>query len=235
MKTEWCYNYHDAERSYALTETNYPTRDEQQRFVKAYVQHRPQFHARASATPATAPSPGPSSSISSFMLDSRAPPAQLVEEEKERGQATEQEVKRLMQEARLWRVANSAQWVAWGIVQAKVPGMNVTAGEQEKLSIGSDTTAGHRSSTSVDVFGSDPLDPDVAEDSHNRRPERLDADAMSGPAETSNEEDGTDEFDYLSYAHERAMLFWGDVLSLGIVRKEDLPMDLLRKVKIVEY
>lgn len=30
----------------------------------------------------------------------------------------------LMRQTRLWRVLNSAQWVAWGIVQAKVPGMD---------------------------------------------------------------------------------------------------------------
>ena len=28
-----------------------------------------------------------------------------------------------MQQTRLWRVMGSAQWIAWGIVQAKVPGM----------------------------------------------------------------------------------------------------------------
>lgn len=235
VKTEWCYNYHDAERSYALAEANYPTRDEQRRFLKAYVQHRPQFHARASVTPATEPSPGPSSSVSSFMLDSRAPPAQLIEEEKERDEAIEQEVKRLMHEARLWRVANSAQWVAWGIVQAKVPGMDEALEDQKNPSPGSDMTARRGSSTSVNVFGSDPLDPDVAEDIHNRRPERLDTEAMGGSTETTTEEDDADEFDYLGYAHERAMLFWGDVFSLGIVRKEDLPVDLLRKVKMVEY
>ena len=235
METEWCYNYHDAEKSYALNEANYPTIDEQRRFLKAYVQHRPQFHARASATSATAPSPGPSSSISSFMLDSRAPPAQLVEEEKERNEATEQEVNRLMHEARLWRVANTAQWVAWGIVQAKVPGMDEALEDRKTPSPGSDTTARRSGSPSVNVLGSDPLDPDVAEDLHNRRPERLDAEAMGGSIETPTDDDDTDEFDYLGYAHERAMLFWGDVISLGIVRKEDLPMDLLRKAKMVEY
>lgn len=169
------------------------------------------------------------------MLDSRVPPAQLFEEEKERDEATEQEVKRLMQEVRLWRVANSAQWVAWGVVQAKVPGMDETLGDRKKASSESDTTARSGIITSVNVLGSDPLDADVAEDIHNRRPERLDAEAMSGSIETPSEEDDTDEFDYLSYAHDRAMLFWGDALSLGIVRKEDLPMDLLRKVKMVEF
>jgi len=33
------------------------------------------------------------------------------------------ELQRLRRESRLWRVANSAQWVAWGIVQAKIPRM----------------------------------------------------------------------------------------------------------------
>lgn len=35
----------------------------------------------------------------------------------------DKEVRFLMQQTRLWRVMGSAQWVAWGIVQAKVPGM----------------------------------------------------------------------------------------------------------------
>jgi choline kinase len=34
-----------------------------------------------------------------------------------------------MQQTRLWRVMGSAQWVAWGIVQAKVPGMEEAIAE----------------------------------------------------------------------------------------------------------
>ena len=170
------------------------------------------------------------------MLDSRAPPAQLVEEEKQREEATEQEIKRLMHEARLWRVANSAQWVAWGIVQAKVPGMDEALEGQKNPSPGSDTTARSGRRTSVNDFGSDPLDPDIAEDFHNRRPERLGAEAMvGGENDMPSEEDDTDEFDYLGYAQERAMLFWGDIFSLGIVDKENVPTGLLQKVKVVEY
>jgi len=51
-------------------------------------------------------------------------------------------------------------------------------------------------------------------------------------AEAGDEED---EFDYLGYAQDRAMFFWGDVLSLGIVKKEELPETLLKRVKTVEY
>lgn len=36
----------------------------------------------------------------------------------------EKRVKELMEETNLWRVANSAQWVAWGIIQAKIPGFD---------------------------------------------------------------------------------------------------------------
>lgn len=35
----------------------------------------------------------------------------------------DKEVRFLMQQTRIWRVMGSAQWIAWGIVQAKVPGM----------------------------------------------------------------------------------------------------------------
>lgn len=34
------------------------------------------------------------------------------------------EIKYLMHQTRLWRVINSAQWTAWGIVQAKIPGLD---------------------------------------------------------------------------------------------------------------
>ena len=49
------------------------------------------------------------------------------------------------------------------------------------------------------------------------------------------EEEEEEEFDYLAYAQERALFFWGDVLQLGIVRREDLPAALLDEVKVLEY
>jgi choline kinase len=61
------------------------------------------------------------------MLDSRAPPSETkisyFEQEAMAEKSMEEETGRLMAETRLWRLANSAQWVAWGIVQAQVPGM----------------------------------------------------------------------------------------------------------------
>lgn len=64
----------------------------------------------------------------------------------------------------------------------------------------------------------------------------------SGGASQENENEGgeeeeeeQEEFDYLAYAQDRAMFFWGDVLQLGFVKQEQLPAALLGKIKRVEY
>lgn len=237
-QTEWCYNYHDPSKSYALNERLYPTRAEQHRFLKAYIQHR------SSTSQAQTPAEYPSNVASSFNLDSPAPSVKIFEQESAREQSTEAEIQRLMQETRLWRIANSAQWVAWGIVQAKVEGMDDPEESQERKKAGEDDAV---------ALESDPLDADVAEmakDAHDRRPEVDEAigaaEARRGKEAEAEEEEGEgegegeaeeeeEEFDYLAYAQDRALFFLGDVLQLGIVKKEDLPAELLRKLKIVEY
>ncbi|MCJ1479082.1 hypothetical protein MMC13_007766 [Lambiella insularis] len=221
--TEWCYNYHDSEKAYACNTAAYPSPAEQYRFLKAYVQHRPHFNPHASATPLASPSPGPSSSISAFMLDSRTPPtASYADEERWREEETEKEIQRLQHETRLWRVANSAQWVAWGIVQAKMAGMDratPTDSPSPKMSpdpLWSGST------------GEAPL-------AHDKRPEGLVAESLRDGHDMPHEADEEEEFDYLGYAQERAMFFWGDCLVLGIVREEDLPEEVLAKVKKIAY
>ena len=161
------------------------------------------------------------------MLDNRAPTTQ-VEEEKRQDEAVENEVKKLVMETRIWRIANSAQWVAWGIVQAKVPGMDEALEALKNSSPKSEDTIVRAPQAHLD---SDPLGQKLggfAQDAHEKRLESREEVLEEG------EEDG-EEFDYLGYAQERAMFFWGDVLQLGIVKKEDLPEELLKKVKVVEY
>lgn len=224
--TEWCYDYHSS-RPYALHANRYPTPEEQHRFLKAYVQHRPPIQTRPSMSPLLGASHGPTSSISTFMLDSRAPMAQ-IEEEKRQDEAVESEVKKLVTETRLWRIANSAQWVAWGIVQAKVPGMDEALEAQRNSTPKSEATIIQAPEARLD---SDPLSQEngrLAQDAHEKRPESRE----EVPEEGHEEEEG---FDYLGYAQERAMFFWGDVLQLGIVKREDLPKELLNKVKVVKY
>ena len=162
------------------------------------------------------------------MLDSRAPPIQIDEEEIQREQATEREIRRLLHQTRLWRAANSAQWVAWGIVQAKVPGID------EALETMMDTTP--RSTDTITQSPqplSEPSDPSLTisnADVDNELPKSKDAETAD-----TQDEDEEEGFDYLGYAQERAMLFWGDVIQLGILKETDLPPELLKKVKIIDY
>lgn len=70
----------------------------------------------------------------------------------------EKEVLFLMQQTRLWRVICSAQWVAWGIVQAKVPGME--EGIAESLATGN----GSVESGDKSAEEKPPVDADVDEE-----------------------------------------------------------------------
>ncbi|KAI2470118.1 kinase-like protein [Annulohypoxylon bovei var. microspora] len=210
--TEWCYNYHDETASFGCDTTLYPTPEEQRRFIRAYVNHRPEFpHPGAStpnltplATPTLQPQPQPgtpgtpglvasslgsTSSIKEFMLDSRAPPGGWKEEERKKEQEADAQVDALVEETRIWRVANSAQWVAWGVMQANVPGLEEDTG----------------------IVG-DSVQP--------------------GEEEEGN---AAEEFDYLAYAQERAFFFLGDCVKMGLLSKEELPEQIREKIKYVDY
>jgi choline kinase len=211
--TEWTYNYHDPVTSHACNARRYPSIEEQRRFIKAYVDHKPRFpHANSTprlapvdGTPpsstASTPMTGPiasSSSIADFMLDARAPPGGWSAAERAREEQSEQRVQELITETRLWRPLNSAFWIAWGIVQAKVPGLQVE-GEGE---------------------GEGKAEADVQQ--QQQQP----------AAET---EEASDEFDYLAYAQDRAYFFWGDCVQLGLIKKEELPESLQSRLKMIEY
>lgn len=168
------------------------------------------------------------------MLDSRAPPAQIAEEEKGREEKVENEIRRLMHEARIWRPANSAMWVAWGIVQAKVEGMD-EALEAKKTAEDEKNVSGGREATGKSQAGPDPSTPEskgLAEDMEEKRTEEARGGSAEGADADDEEEAG---FDYLGYAQERAMFFWGDMLQMGLVGKEELPEEVRGKVKVVEY
>jgi choline kinase len=66
---------------------------------------------------------------------------------------------------------------------------------------------------------------------------RAEADAEKRTEDASEDPEAAEdeEFDYLSYAQERAMFAWGDAIRLGIVTKEDLPENLYERIKYVEY
>src|SRR5271156_6870484 len=129
--------------------------------------HRPQFNPAASATPKM--EGREKTNITDFMLDARAPGGgssiDYDAEERARVEKAEKDIQRLINDTRLWRAANSAMWVAWGIVQAKVPELD----EKSKPAV-----------TVMDLIKgkihpqSDPLDPEVQalhEDAKQDRPE----------------------------------------------------------------
>lgn len=140
-----------------------------------------------------------------------------AEAERLQEEAAEAEVQHLMRQTRLWRVANSAQWVAWGIVQAKVPGMEeALAAAAAKKDAESDTAA-----------STEPTEPSTTE-----RPA-----SPAAPEEAEVTEVDDNEFDYLAFAQDRALFFWADLLSLGLIREDELPAELREPIKarIVNY
>ena len=230
--TEWGYNYHAEKEPWGFTPSGYPTPEEQRRFIKAYVEHRPEYaHPGAStptltplATPSVGPttpslgptttpsSGGPSSSIVEFMLDARVPPGGWREEEKRHEEDVEKQVTELMQETRLWRVANSAQWVVWGVMQAKIPGFDAASAEAAR----------------------DGDDHAVAVDSEGEAGTETGTETETG-VETDSEAEAEEAFDYLGYARERAMFFWGDCVAMGLITAEELPEDVRANLKIIDY
>ncbi|KAL7621437.1 hypothetical protein AAE478_008759 [Parahypoxylon ruwenzoriense] len=240
--TEWCYNYHDENAPFACNTSLYPTPEEQRRFIRAYVNHRPEFPHPGAPTPNLTPlatptmkpttpgsgamSLGPTSSIKEFMLDSRTPAGGWKEEEKRRDEQVETQVEALIEETRIWRIANSAQWVAWGAMQAKIPGFD------------NDVSTSHIPGTAASTFTNDTSTPSETSTVTEATPEKdvpIDG-AVQPAAVASSDEEESDaaEFDYLAYAQERAMFFWGDCIKMGLLKEEDLPESVRAKVKYVD-
>ncbi|KAK3336645.1 kinase-like domain-containing protein [Cercophora scortea] len=184
--SEWTYNYHDPVTPYVCDTDKYPTPEQQERFIRAYVNHRSKY-ATPSSTPAFH-STSSASSIVEFMLDARIPPGSWKEEEAHREEEIEKRVQELMEETRIWRTGNSAQWVMWGIVQAKIPDLKLPTDKPEEENV----------------------------------PEEEEADA-------------DDVFDYLGYAQERALFFLGDCVLMGLVKAEELPVEVRSKLKLVSH
>lgn len=229
--TEWCYNYHDPERPHECNARAYPTPEEQHRFVRAYVMHRPQFVASASSTPNM--DAREKTNIPDFKLDSRGGGSALSydydADEKAREKEQEKEVQRLLQETRLWRLANHGQWVAWGIVQAQIPELD----KPKKKSVVETITDKVKS---VIHAKSDPLDEDVKEKQEASKQDRPEGrEQEEAHREGADEQEDEEDFDYLAYAQERAMFFWGDCILNGIVKESELPQELLPHIKYVKY
>jgi choline kinase len=197
------------------------------------------------------------SSMSIFTLDSNPrtpksypadadPMSRSEVDESMANDALEQETKRLMQETRLWRAANSAQWVAWGIVQAKLPGALAQEIELEEASknvteSGRPALTPHQKANPENglidgdhehsvVQPAEYLEKEIKEDNHREVTEQSNA-----ANQLEEVDDGEDEFDYLAYAHDRALFFWGDVLQAGVIGEDEVPEALRLRAKRVVY
>ena len=252
VQTEWCYNYHDPEFPYQCNTAYYPTPEEQHRFIRSYLTHNPTFKAVGGSasnppTPHLGPLPNCGSTtalaatatpttISAFMLDSRAPPGERYSSQEQEAQVerqTEEEARRLMSETQLWRLANSAQWVAWGIVQAHIPGMPDFYADEA-------TPTNEKANTLENALGEEGVEAEaekkkaVSSEGGNEHDE---GDAPTAVDENANQVESQtedEEFDYLGYAQERAMFIWGDAVRMGFVKMEELPEEVAKRVKIVE-
>lgn len=132
-QSEWCYNYLDPEYSYYFDINRYPTREQQRHFISSYVGHQPSFTGAGQSNISPLNTPQIRASTNNppaFTLD--GDDTCTAEAEKEAENMHETQVQFLMRQTRLWRVINSAQWAAWGVVQAKIPGMDESASPREE-------------------------------------------------------------------------------------------------------
>lgn len=176
------------------------------------------------------------------MLDSRAPPGEKFSYQEQEAQAelsTEKEIKRLMAETKLWRLANSAQWTAWGIVQANIPGLpdfEKKQKEKEKDVEGEKSeNKDSKASDNATLQGQGKEKSDTGEGVGDAKHGADDDDESTSHDETEHPAPDDEEFDYLAYAQERAMFVWGDAIQLGIIKAEELPEELRSRVKLVDY
>lgn len=163
------------------------------------------------------------------MLESRYPGSGKentgVAPEEETERELENEITRLQHESRMWRVANHVFWILWGVQKAKVPGLPDFDDPTQSAAVAAGPKSMNisMSSGNLQTLGS-PIAEEVADP----------VDGGVKVAEEAEEEEEEDEFDYLGYTWQRAMFFWGDAVSLGLVKKEDLPRHVQENLKMVE-
>lgn len=132
-QSEWCYNYLDPEYSYYFDIKRYPSVEQQRHFISSYVGHQPSFTGtgQSNISPLNTPRMRAlSNNPPAFTLDGDN--SGTAEAEKEEENIHEAQVQFLMRQTRLWRVINSAQWAAWGVVQAKIPGMDESTSQVDE-------------------------------------------------------------------------------------------------------
>lgn len=171
--------------------------------MSTYLTHRPTTVTGGPISPLSTPAMRGRNATAITPLDLDDNPEGPVWSVEKTEDDLDADIRELMRHTRMWRVMNSAQWVAWGIVQAKAPGMQEGIAEMEKASHNGSHENGHEQN-GKDETKRPPVDPDV------------------------DEEDG---FDYLAYAQDRAMFFWSDLLALNLVNADELPAPMVEHIR----
>lgn len=259
MQTEWCYNYHDEEKPEACHPHWYPTIEEQERFVRAYLKHQRSGSGSGSisgpvgnSTSASAFQPAYTSSprIPPFTLDNHTPPSislsgssiadnESRDRDRDHDRTSDAETAQLLRETRLWRIANSAQWVAWGIVQANVPGLEEAMAKlnnNDTRTTTPATTGDGDTNTTTNGGDSSPETPPPEQKENGTAETSTSTGTGTGPSsaqviEEVAAEEVAEDFDYLAYAQERALFFWADIWELGLVKEEEFPVEMVEHVK----
>ncbi|KAJ2974709.1 hypothetical protein NUW58_g8569 [Xylaria curta] len=204
--TEWCYDYHDEARSFACDTDRYPTQEEQYRLIKSYVSHRPEHPHPGASTPVLTPLATPTMGPTTPSL----------------GTTT----------------AGSTSSIAEFMLDARVPPggwKEEERREQEQVeeqiqSLIEETRLWRPICSAMWItWGIMQAKIPGFEDDQNGQ---LAAGAPGATAPEEEEEGDDHGFDYIRYAQERAMFFWGDCVALGLVRLEDLPVTLRENSKL---
>ncbi|EPS41268.1 hypothetical protein H072_4834 [Dactylellina haptotyla CBS 200.50] len=171
---EWMSDYHCilSPTAHTIHEAHFPSVPEQKNILRAYVESRGIPYVIPTED-SDDPDYKRKRQSQIFTLEGRLPTREEME-------AMDKEVDRLVVECRDWRPAVNACWALWGIVQAVIPGLNLTAETTDEGIEGGDDMVSLKSEEDEEVF------------------------------------------DYVKYAEQKAMVFWGDMIGLRVVSEEEV-------------
>ncbi|KAF2970708.1 hypothetical protein GQX73_g2898 [Xylaria multiplex] len=196
--TEWCYNYHNEAAPFSCDVNNYPTPEEQHRLIKSYVNHHPEFPHPGASTPVLTPLATPT------MDPSTPPPGPSIA-------GSSSSIVEFMLDARVppggWKEEENRREDQ---VEEQVKSLIEETRLWRPICSAMWITWGIMQAK---IPGFDPEG--TSEDAEGDQPG-----AVVAPEE---EEEGDPDFDYLGYAQERAMFFWGDCVASGLIKLDDLP------------
>lgn len=171
--------------------------------------------------------------IPPFNLDSQVPFTPLDNEP--RDPVIEAEVAELRQQVLYWRIANSAQWVAWGIVQAKVPGLEKALADEDAAAAAANADSASTDSHPTNGSSETSTEQEDSESDAHTPASNIDnleaQDSMEQVIKEYQANEAADEFDYLAYAQDRALFFWADILSLGLAKEDEFPEGMIELIR----